>query len=123
MKIEQAMTSQIYKLWQDGETLANIAKECHTSVAMVRLHISKTPKERKCRYCGVIFVGKQGNRYCSKRCQINERYKGKRGVVNKPVEKKSKKQPVEPLHVVNERARAMGMSYGEYMQSLNTKHA
>ena len=121
MKIEQAMTSQIYKLWQDGTTLKEISAQCHCSVMMVRNIISKTPKERICSNCGVLFKAETGKKFCTAKCQRvhNHRVTKEDRQNLKPASEL--KHVVEPLHIVNERARAMGMSYGEYMNMRGVK--
>ena len=117
------MTSQIYKLWQDGTTLKEISAQCHCSVMMVRNIISKTPKERKCSNCGVLFKDETGRKFCTAKCQRvhNHRATKEDRQILKPVIKC--KYVVEPLHIVEQRARELRLSYGEYMQSLSTKQA
>ena len=78
-------------------------------------------KEKKCPICGSIFVGRPNKIYCSAKCckKASKEYERKRGEERKKpeAEKKKHKSKLESLNLeeINKKARAEGLSYGQYM--------
>ena len=90
----------------------------------------KLGNKKKCKVCGREFTINAGNQmYCSvkcreKQCRIRhtDRYqkiKAKRAEENK--KKKAKKMHLGELAAFNDKAKQMGLTYGQYMIFLQTK--
>lgn len=89
-------------------------------------------KKRNCKVCGVKFVTKSGNQvYCSEECREKERKKrytemyqkrkAQKKVMKLEQNKKKKKTFKGELAIFNQRAKEMGLSYGQYMIFLQTE--
>lgn len=105
------MKDKIYKDWQDGMTLAELSETYFLTVNQIRAVLDKTPRERKCKYCGKDFTVSKKNKYCSYNCK--KAYVRKVKPVPKP-----KIKSLEEIHLECERlSRERGeyVSYGKYM--------
>ena len=82
-------------------------------------------KERKkCKGCGVKFTAKSGHQiYCTIECRQNERRKryANRYQERKAQKKEKKAENKGELAIFNEKAREMGLSYGQYTVFLQTE--
>ena len=88
-------------------------------------------KERKkCKGCGVKFTAKSGHQiYCTIECRENERRKRYANMYQKRKAQKKVKKAEEnkknknkgELAILNEKAREMGLSYGQYTVFLQTE--
>ena len=89
--------------------------------------VKRIRKKRNCKVCGIRFITKSGNQiYCSEECREKERKKRcaeryKKIKAQKKAEKteekkknKDKEVHIEELAAFNEKAKQMGLTYGQY---------
>ena len=72
---------------------------------------------KTCPVCGNFFIGGNNKKYCSAECREKARRKMTGEGRKKPKENKECKRKIGVLSIgeVNRRARAEGLTYGQYM--------
>ncbi len=74
---------------------------------------------RKCVICGNIFVGRPNKKYCCSECRRKAQTEKKAKECKKPKEIETKKPKRKlgslSLEQINKRARAEGLTYGQYV--------
>lgn len=90
--------------------------------------MKRTKKRKKCKGCGVKFTPQSGHQiYCTIECRQNERrnryakmYQKRKAQKKVQIAEENKKNKGE-LAIFNEKAREMGLSYGQYTVFLQTE--
>ena len=85
--------------------------------------MKQTKKKSKCIGCGKQFtVNARNQYYCSVECREYERKKRKTQKKAKRMEEKKKEKHMGELASFNDKAKKLGLSYGQYMIFLQTEN-
>lgn len=71
-------------------------------------------REKRCTICGKKFLGRPNRMYCSPACRAKSQSKAYKEEQESKVKKKSETR-ILSIEEINRRARAEGLSYGQYM--------